>query len=74
MRSIKDLKENGIDSSIQNMNEIKGGKRSYGLVKWTSSEVIKFFTTLSAVTSVVIVNMRTVQYKNAQGDDICVEW
>jgi hypothetical protein len=74
MKSLKNLKEIGIDSSIQNLNDIKGGKRAYGLVKWGSAEVMQFFTAGSAIVSAALVNARTIQYKNAQGDDICVEW
>ena len=59
---------------VTNTNTIKGGKRTYGLVKVGSAEYSKFMLSSSPVTSMTMVKPNVVQFKNAQGDDICVEW
>ncbi len=74
MKSLKNLKENETIFLSQNMNDIKGGKRVYGLVKLGGSESNKFFGTPSVITNITMVNARTMRLQNAQGDEICVEW
>lgn len=71
MKSLNNLNNLEI---VTNTNTIKGGKRTYGLVKVGSTEYSKFMSSNSLVTSMTMVKPNVLQLKNAQGDDICVEW
>ena len=59
---------------VTNTNTIKGGKRTYGLVKAGSAEYSKFVSSGSFITRMSMVKPNVMQIHNAQGDDICVEW
>ncbi len=71
MKSLNNLNNLEI---VTNTNTIKGGKRTYGLVKVGSAEYSKFVSLSSPITSISMVKPNVIQLKNAQGDDICVEW
>jgi hypothetical protein len=59
---------------LSNLSEFKGGKRAYGLVKMGSPELTTFFFTTRVTNAKRIAGTKTMEYTNASGDTICVEW